>query len=77
MSKAQGGIALMYNGGTTPQTGGSFGSFMKKANKFLKDNKVISKVAGVASDLGVPKADVIGKYAGKMGYGKKRSHKKK
>ena len=65
------GLGLYANGGITPrpQVGGGF---LSKANSFLKKTGAISKVASLASDMGVPYAGTVSKVAKKVGYGKKK-----
>jgi hypothetical protein len=56
--------------------GRGFGSFLSGANKFLKDNQIISKVASaIAPHLGESGASLvnkIGSVAGTLGYGRRR-----
>ena len=57
------------------QRGGSFikklWGFAKKANRFLRKTKLISRSAGVANKFGLPYADKVGKVAKMTGYGRK------
>jgi len=46
------------------------GKAIMSANKFIKDNKIISRGATFLSDVGVPYADRVAKAAAKQGYGK-------
>lgn len=60
---------------TTRMNGGSwkgFKRFMKKANKFLKKTKLLSRTAGLASKFGVPYVGAVGTAARVAGYGRKR-----
>ena len=68
------GLALAFNGGIRPhpQVGGSFGSFLKGASNFVKDNHLISNGAKIASVLGVPHAGTVGAVAKSVGLGKKK-----
>lgn len=49
--------------------GGSFWSFLKKANAWLRKHKIISTVGKALGSAGVPYASQIGSVAGKIGYG--------
>ncbi|KYR01660.1 hypothetical protein DLAC_01662 [Tieghemostelium lacteum] len=64
------------------QQGDGVLDWLKKANKYLKDKKIISSVARVLGTAGVPVAGTVADVAGKLGYGgaklkKKGSGKKK
>ena len=52
--------------------GGSLKSWLKKANTWLRGNKVISRVGNTLGSLGVPYASNVGNIAGKLGYGRGR-----
>jgi hypothetical protein len=59
------------------QNGGNFMDFLKGANKFLKDSKLISGIASVASaipGLSAVAAPIAG-ISGSLGYGKKPKKK--
>jgi hypothetical protein len=47
--------------------------FAKKANSFLRDNKIISSIGGILGSAGVPFASQIGNVAGSLGYGRRRA----
>lgn len=59
--------------------GRGFGNFLSKANNFLRDNKIISRVANTLAESGVAPglSSTIGKIAGTLGYGRRhhRMHK--
>ena len=62
------------------QNGEGFMDFLKGANKFLKDTKLISTLApalGLIPGVGEVAAPLVGTVAGSLGYGKRRPHKKK
>lgn len=46
--------------------------FLKKANRWLRKSKIISKVGRALGDSGIPYASKIGDIAGKLGYGRRR-----
>ena len=59
--------------------GGSFGSFLKGANNFLKKSGLLSTLGEVGSSL-VPgkwgkRIGTAGSIAGKLGYGRRRRRK--
>lgn len=45
---------------------------LKKANKFLRKNKVISRTAGILDEFGVPHASRVARVSKKLGYGKRK-----
>lgn len=53
--------------------GKGFMDFLKKANKFLRKTKLISKAGSVLGELGIPYAAPVAKYAGLAGYGRKKT----
>jgi hypothetical protein len=55
-----------------PQRGKGFMDFLRKANSFLKKNKIISRVGSALGSIGVPYASTIGTAAGAVGYGRRR-----
>ena len=60
-----------------PQRGGKLNwkklwGLAKQTHGFLRRTRGLSKVMGALSDAGVPIAGTIGKYAGKVGYGRRR-----
>ena len=59
-------------GGRRRMRGAGFMDFVKKANSFLRDNKVISTIGNALGSIGVPMASNIAGVAGKLGYGRKR-----
>lgn len=52
--------------------GGSFSSFLKKANTWLKKTKFLSTAGKALGAAGVPYASDAGKVAGVLGYGRRR-----
>jgi hypothetical protein len=56
----------------TPLAGAGFGDFLRSANNYLKNTKLISKVARTLGDSGVPYAGTISKVAETLGYGRRR-----
>ena len=63
--------------GKKKQTGGKVnwakvGKFILDANRFVKDNKLVSKGATFLNDIGVPYAGRVAAAAAKQGYGKQR-----
>ena len=66
MSKQQGGNIIK-----------DLGKAIKKADKFLKKTKVISKVSGALGSVGVPYAGAVSNVSGKLGYGKRGGARKK
>ena len=48
---------------------------LKKANRFLRKNKVISRTAGVLDEFGVPHASRVARVSKKLGYGKGKEPK--
>lgn len=50
-----------------------FKKFMGSANKFLRKTKLISRVGKMAHMAGVPYAGTIGTVAGTLGYGRRRT----
>lgn len=52
--------------------GKGFISFLKKANNWLRSNKIVSKVAGALSSVGIPYADKVNSVATSLGYGRRR-----
>lgn len=65
-------VARRRRGGAR-QRGRGFMDFLRGANRFLKRTKLISRAGRIGSMLGVPYVGTIGKYAGKVGYGRKRT----
>jgi hypothetical protein len=63
-----GGALHMRN----PLVGEGFGDFLRSANKYLRDTKIISKVARTLGDSGVPYAGMISRVAETLGYGRRR-----
>ncbi|KYQ88912.1 hypothetical protein DLAC_10493 [Tieghemostelium lacteum] len=57
------------------QSGEGIRDWFKKANTYLKDKKIISKVARALDSAGVPLTGTVGDVAEKYGYGKKRPRK--
>jgi len=53
------------------QKGAGLGSFLSKANDWLRKSKLISKVGSTLDSAGVPWAGKVGNVAGKLGYGRK------
>ena len=51
---------------------GDLFKFFKKAGRFLRKHKVISKSASILSTLGVPFAGTVGKVANVAGFGPRR-----
>ncbi|KYQ93234.1 hypothetical protein DLAC_05881 [Tieghemostelium lacteum] len=76
-----GGMVSSF-GGPNMQTslGGQQGDgvldWLKKANNYLKDKKIISSVARVLGSAGVPVAGTVADVAGKLGYGGAKPKKK-
>lgn len=60
-------------GGRRGGSWAGFKRFMGSANKFLRKTKLISRVGKLASMEGVPYAGTIGSVAGKLGYGRRRT----
>ena len=54
--------------------GGSFKSFLKKASKFLRKTRLISRLGSALGSVGVPYVGAVGKAAGALGYGRKRRY---
>ena len=52
-------------------------SALKKANNYLKANKLISRGANTLGSLGVPYASRIGSVASSLGYGQRRRRRRK
>lgn len=52
--------------------GAGFGSFLKKAAKFLHKTKLISRAGNALGALGVPHASRVGNFAGSVGLGRQR-----
>lgn len=52
--------------------GRGFLDFVKKANSFLQNSKLISSVGNALGAAGVPYASQIGNFAGAAGYGRRR-----
>ena len=58
--------------------GSGLGDFLKKANSYLRDNKIISRVANTLAESGVAPgiSSTVGKIAGTLGYGRRhRRHR--
>ena len=49
---------------------------VKKANKFLRKNKVISRTAGILDEFGVPHASRVARVSKKLGYGKRGTNQR-
>lgn len=59
--------------GVRRRHGGSWlGDAFSKAHDFIKNNKLVSRIANGLSAVGVPYAGAIGKAAGVLGYGRRR-----
>ena len=56
--------------------GRGFMDFLSKANSFLKGSKLISTVGNSLAEAGVPGAGLVGSIAGKLGYGRRRRHRR-
>jgi len=54
--------------------GRGLGSFLGKANNFLRDNKIISRVANTLAESGIAPglSGTVGKIASTLGYGRRR-----
>ncbi len=50
---------------------------LKKAHRVIKDNRVISKVAGALHSAGVPYAGKVSTVASAAGYGRKRRRRRR
>lgn len=57
--------------------GRGFGDFLSKANSFLKNSKIISTIGDSLAEAGVPGAGLVGSIAGKLGYGRRRMHRRR
>jgi hypothetical protein len=57
--------------------GRGIGDFLKKANSYLRDSKIISKVANTLSDAGIAPGITgnVAKVASVLGYGRHRRHR--
>lgn len=57
--------------------GRGLGSFLGKANNFLRDNKIISRVANTLAESGIAPglSGTVGKIASTLGYGRRRHHR--
>ena len=49
---------------------------LKKANRFLRKNKVISRTAGILDEFGVPHASRVARVSKKLGYGKQQTNQR-
>lgn len=49
---------------------------LKKANNYVKSNKLISRGATALSSLGVPYADRVASTASNLGYGRRRRRRR-
>ena len=49
---------------------------LKKANNFLRKNKVISRTAGILDEFGVPHASRVARVSKKLGYGKRGTNQR-
>lgn len=50
---------------------------LKKAHRVIKDNRVISKVAGALHNAGVPYAGKVSTVASAAGYGRRRRRRRR
>lgn len=57
--------------------GKGIGDFLRKANSYLRDSKIISKVASTLSDAGIAPGITgsVAKVAGVLGYGRRGRHR--
>ena len=58
------------------QNGKGFWDFAKKASRWLRKTKLISKAGNILSTAGVPYAGKVGNIAKVLGYGKRKSCKR-
>ncbi len=57
--------------------GGGFLDAIKSAHNWIKSNKIISTVGNALGKIGVPYAGAIGTAAGTLGYGRRRTHRRR
>ena len=62
---------------TKSMRGKGFMDFVKKVGRFVKKHKLISRVAGGLSSLGVPIAGSVSRAAGAVGLGRKTRRRRR
>ena len=55
--------------------GRGLGDFLRSAHDFIKKHKIISSVGSALGAVGVPYAGLVGKAAGVLGYGRRRTRR--